>query len=458
MTLVLKVAFHTLGCKLNQLETESFADAFGRAGATVLPLDSEEGDADFIVINTCTVTGKAEQKARRIVRRALQRNSSSFAIITGCYAQVEAEALAALDERILVLPGGRKEALLGLPEWLRSREEGDGDLLAGLREWLSCLAFGAEDVEGRFAYVPEAFAFHSRPALKIQDGCDNSCAYCRVRIARGRSTSLPATEAIARAHALEEAGSAEIVLTGVNLSQYRDGDVDFPALLNLLLSGTERIAFRLSSYEPDRIDGAFLDAFADPRVRPHVHLAVQSGSDEVLAGMGRRYGSAEVAAAVEALRRVRRDPFVAADIIAGFPGETEAEAGKTLDLARSCDFAWIHAFRFSPRPGTRATLMPGRVPERLAGERVEALRDLGRTGRDAYVRRWTGADVTAIIEDARGVGSTRATAENYLKLGILGLPSGTLSGQSILCRIDGGQAGSATGDFDAFASYIRPGP
>ena len=155
----------------------------------------------------------------------------------------------------------------------------------------------------------------------------------------------------------------------------------------------------------------------------------------------------------------RRDPFIAADFIAGFPGETEAEAGNDVWISRAPAISpgsTPSAFHRGREP--RAASMPGRVPERLAGERVEALRDLGRTGRDAYVRRWTGADVTAIIEDARGVGSTRATAENYLKLGILGLPSGTLSGQSILCRIDGGQAGSATGDFDAFASYIRPGP
>lgn len=458
----LKVAFHTLGCKLNQLETESFACAFVREGATVLPLDADDGTADFVVVNTCTVTGKAEQKARRIVRRALADNPAAAALVTGCYAQVEAAALAALDDRVLVLPGEGKEALLGLPAWLGARGGGDADLLAELREWLAFVAPGrgvrAGGGEGRFAYDPEAFVFHSRPALKIQDGCDNACAYCRVRIARGRSASLASAEALARARALEAAGRSEIVLTGVNLSQYRDGDLDFPALLNRLVSGTENIAFRISSYEPDRVDEAFLEAFADPRVRPHIHLAVQSGSDRVLHGMGRRYGRADIASAVEALRRARRDPFIGADLIAGFPGETEADAASTLEFARGCDFAWIHAFPFSPRPGTKAASMPSRVPERTAGGRVKALLDLGRRGLGDYVERWIGVEVPAVLEGKSWDRAIGATSENYLKLEIRGLPPQTHSGQAVLCRIEEGRKELSGRGIDALALYVRPLP
>jgi len=458
----LKVAFHTLGCKLNQLETESFACAFVREGATVLPLDADDGTADFVVVNTCTVTGKAEQKARRIVRRALADNPAAAALVTGCYAQVEAAALAALDDRVLVLPGEGKEALLGMPAWLGARGGGDADLLAELREWLAFVAPGrgvrAGGGEGRFAYDPEAFVFHSRPALKIQDGCDNACAYCRVRIARGRSASLASAEALARARALEAAGRSEIVLTGVNLSQYRDGDLDFPALLNRLVSGTENIAFRISSYEPDRVDEAFLEAFADPRVRPHIHLAVQSGSDRVLHGMGRRYGRADIASAVEALRRARRDPFIGADLIAGFPGETEADAASTLEFARGCDFAWIHAFPFSPRPGTKAASMPSRVPERTAGGRVKALLDLGRRGLGDYVERWIGVEVPAVLEGKSWDRAIGATSENYLKLEIRGLPPQTHSGQAVLCRIEEGRKELSGRGIDALALYVRPLP
>jgi threonylcarbamoyladenosine tRNA methylthiotransferase MtaB len=454
----LRVAFRSLGCKLNQLETESCADAFARGGAVVLPSDAEDSvRADLIVVNTCTVTHKADRSSRRILRQALAANPDSVVLVTGCYAQVEAEALAAMDDRILVLPGADKSALLGLPA--RLAHAGGADLLSCLRACLASTTAPAPDgspgLPGRFDYNPSYFAFHSRPALKIQDGCDNDCAYCRVRLARGPAASLGSGEALARVRALEAAGRAEIVLSGVNLSQYRDGGMDFPGLLRFLLAGSERIAFRLSSYEPDGVDSAFLEAFADPRVRPHVHLALQSGSDSILAAMGRRYDRAEVLAAVEGLRRVKGDPFIGADIIAGFPGETEEDAEATLELARRCGFAWIHAFRFSPRPGTRAASMPGRPPERVAGSRAEALLELGRENRALYLDGWRGKELRAVVELGMG-----ATAENYLKLRPRGLPDSVRPGQEVLCRVDAVPAepdlvGDAR-DFDALALYISP--
>ncbi len=466
----LRVAFYTLGCKLNQLETEAFADAFAREGAIVVPFDSDLSPApDLVVVNTCTVTNKAEAKARRAVRLALAGNRDGVVLITGCYAEVEAESLAALDERALVLPGSGKELLLGLPPSLAASGLCSGlgscrDLHSALREWLASAASSWSRVEGvgSFAYNPAAFAFHSRPALKVQDGCDNECAYCRVRIARGKSLSLDAETALYRARALEAAGRAEIVLTGVNLSQYRCGDLDFPGLLELLVAGTETIAFRLSSYEPDRVDAAFLAAFAHPRVRPHLHLALQSGADPVLAAMGRRYNRADIVAAVDSLRRARRDPFIAVDLISGFPGETEADAAATLELARDCDFAWIHAFRFSPRPGTPAASMPDRVPERLTTDRVEALRGVGREGRATYIERWIGAEVSAVLEKPPVASQVSpsllaATTENYLKLRIRGLPEGSRPGQPIACRIVGKRVPSDPEEIDAFALYIGVG-
>jgi threonylcarbamoyladenosine tRNA methylthiotransferase MtaB len=448
-----RVAFHTLGCKLNQLETESFADAFARCGWTVLPSDSD--GADLVLINTCTVTSKAEQKARRIIRLALASDPGTAALVTGCYAQVEAEAIEAIDPRVAALPGAVKDAVLGLPDWLRSRgfqDQGGSDLVQILREWIAGLG-SATAGEGRFAYDPETFAFHSRPLLKVQDGCDNECSYCRVRIARGRASSLPAAEALSRARALEAAGRAEIVLTGVNLSQYRDGETDFPALLRLLVAGTSRICFRLSSYEPDRLDAAFLEVFSEPRLRPHVHLAVQSGADPVLERMGRRYGRKTVIEAVEALRRARQDPFIGADLIVGFPGETEEDAQAGLELARQCDFGWIHAFRFSPRPGTAAASMPGRVPERVAGERAEALLGLARRGKAAYVGRWAGRSVEAVLEE-----SGDATTANYLKVGIRGLPQGARRGQALECRIEEPFFRDVADTYDAYALYISDSP
>jgi len=463
--MLIRVAFRTLGCKLNQLETESLADAFRRAGASVVGFDEA---AEIYLVNTCTVTGKAEQKARRLVRTTLASRPGAVVIATGCYAAVDAAGLSALHERALVIPGGEKSLILSLAPYLAENWQGHGDLFDAILEWRRGSAAGADP----FAFLPEEFSFHSRPSLKVQDGCDNRCSYCRVCIARGPSRSLSADLALERLRALEASGRAEAVLTGVNLSQYRDGGRDFPGLLRFLVEGTSRIALRLSSYEPDRVDEAFLEVFASPRVRPHIHLPVQSGSDAILGRMGRGYRSRSVRESCDALRRAKGDPFLAADIIAGFPGETDADFAESLSLARDCGFAWIHAFPFSARPGTKAEAMRPRVPERIAGERVSALSALAHEGRAAYLARYSGAELEAVLEAAvpiadsaateasgsntapplgashtathamasdGGLSARYATSENYLKLLVKGLPTlgGTAprGGMAVRCRI-----------------------
>lgn len=430
----LRVAFRTLGCKLNQLETESLADAFRLAGAVILPF---EAAADLYVINTCTVTGKAEQKARRLSRQAAARRPGAVVLATGCYAQLEPEALARLDERLVVVPGAEKAAILSLAAWLGERWQGHGDLLDAVLEWrraelapgtVAGTAVAGTAVAGvaldPFAFVPAEFAFHSRPALKIQDGCDRRCSYCRVCLARGPSRSLPAARVLERLRILEDEGRAEAILTGVNLSQYADGDMGFPGLLRFLLAGSSRIALRLSSFEPERVDAEFLELFAENRIRPHVHLPVQSGSDAMLARMARPYRRDRILRVAEALRTVRQDPFLAADFIAGFPGETDADHAQSLELAREAGFAWIHAFPFSPRPGTKAWDFRPRVPERVAGERVAELSALARAGRAAYVWRWLGKEVDAVLE-GEGEEGQQATTENYLKALVQGPPAAT---------------------------------
>ena len=496
-----RVTFQTFGCKLNQLETEALADSFSRAGAAVLSPGSE---AELHILNTCTVTGKAEQKARRSIRAALAAGPRSpgreaVVVVTGCYAQVEAEAIEALGERVLAVRGEDKALLHGLAAFLADEWQGHGDLLGAVRDWRAAAAARAAAVpagaagatgaaaggprsdnaarDGRFAFNPAAFAFHSRPSLKIQDGCSNRCSYCRVCIARGPSVSLEPAVVLERLRALEASGAAEAVLTGVNLSQYRSGGLGFAGLLGYLLAGTSRIAIRLSSFEPDRVDAAFLEAFGERRVRPHLHLPIQSGSDAVLARMGRRYTASQVLAACDDLRRVKGDPFLAADIIAGFPGETDADFEATLSTAAAAGLAWIHAFPFSARPGTAAWDMKPRVPERVAGERVAALTALAERGREAYLARWMGCEVEAVLETvydddgspaAEGSGF-RATSDNYLRLALESLPSGQglagRRGNAFLCQITGREGhdhdvDSTDSGIDAHAhalSWLQPG-
>ena len=462
-----RVTFQTFGCKLNQLETEALADSFSRAGAAVLSTGSE---AELHILNTCTVTGKAEQKARRSIRAALAAGPRSpgreaVVVVTGCYAQVEAEAIEALGERVVAVRGEDKARLHGLAAWLADEWQGHGDLLGAVRDWRAAAAARTAAAgaaagtarpdnaahDGRFAFSPESFAFHSRPSLKIQDGCNNRCSYCRVCIARGPSVSLEPVIVLERLKALEASGAAEAVLTGVNLSQYRSDGLGFASLLGYLLAGTSRIAIRLSSFEPDRVDEAFLEAFGERRVRPHLHLPIQSGSDAVLARMGRRYTASEVLGACDALRKVKGDPFLAADIIAGFPGETDADFAATMATAAGAGLAWIHAYPFSARPGTVAWDMRPRVPERVAGERVAALTALAERGREAYLARWMGREVEAVLETAydgagspAAVGPTfRATSDNYLRLSLDALPPGQglagRRGYAFLCQIAEGE-------------------
>ena len=217
----------------------------------------------------------------------------------------------------MVVPGGRKDDVALLASDLAEAWEKGLDLAEAAER-------GRDSRAGRdhdpFAFRPEYFLLHSRASLKIQDGCDNRCAYCRVCLARGTSRSLTPGEAVRRARSLAERGTREIVLTGVNLSQYRSGGLTLAGLLALLIRETEHVSFRLSSYEPDKVDEEFLAAFSSPRVRSHLHLAVQSGCDETLARMGRGYRSGEIRRAVLDLRAAKGDPFLGADLIAGFPG------------------------------------------------------------------------------------------------------------------------------------------
>lgn len=415
----LRVSFLSFGCKLNQLETEALAEAFSAAGASLVPPAGTEA-IDLLVLNTCTVTAQAEARARRALRQAREIHPACQALATGCWAEVAPAELSALGEGIHVLPGRLKAGILGLPAYLASALAGGGVLGRVLEEWLGEGASGSPP--DPFSYKPESFARHSRPSLKVQDGCDNHCSYCRVSLARGPSVSLAPGLVLERLRDLEAGGAPEAVLTGINLSQYRSGSLDFAGLLGYLLAGTSSIALRLSSWEPDRVDPGFLEVFGEARIRPHLHLALQSGSSSILAAMGRGYTAEGALRAVQGLRRAKADPHIAADLIVGFPGEGEGEFQETLDLVREAGFASLQVFPYSPRPGTPAAAFSGPVPAPVAEERRSRLAEISQDARKAYVSRWLGKKVEAVVEgrDIRASGGLwrRATSENYLKLAL----------------------------------------
>lgn len=544
---MLPVAFCAVGCKLSQAETEALAFSFRQAGFPVSPMPPWIEGPGIVVVGTCTVTSKADRKTRALIRRALRKNPESCVIATGCYAkldpleieQIEAECAADADDgddgggggmagrpgsgaadgasragahhaqaagarRLFVPPPGKggagadKSALLGLPGHLRAEALRGRGLFSAMESWMAQAGGAPRGEPDPFGLMPEEFSFRSRGYLKVQDGCGNACSYCRARLARGPSASLPPDAALAQARALEERGCAEIVIAGMSIAQYRHSGFGLARLLEHLLGGTKSIALRLSSLEPDGIGADLAAAASSPRVRPHFHISAQSGSDAVLRAMGRAYPARAVEEAAALLRSAKENPFLACDMISGFPGETEADFALTAGLCERVGFAWIHSFPFSPRPGTPAFSLPGRVGEREAKRRAGALAAMALSGRRKYAAAWIGRELSAVSEGAAQDGAAsessamsaaamegsasesaamgaaavsgapprgrhvRAVSENYLKLlvdfGGAPLPPPGSPLRCVPVSLCGGGGAGAGGDGESPDALARPAP
>ena len=408
-----QILFETLGCRLNQIESESAARFFADAGFSVtmnVPNASDPADSGILlcIVNTCTVTQKAEQKARREIRLLLEKCPLAAVIVTGCYAQLAQKEIAEISPRIAVLPGQCKDRLADVPGILINyeRDYDSASFALLLRDTLFSKPSETKGIaEYSFRLATDTFLAHSRSSIKIQDGCSNSCSYCAIHIARGKSVSLPAADILERVKKLEDTGQAEVVFTTVNIAQYR-GEyqgtyLNFTEMLALLIKNTDRICFRISSLYPELVDDRFCEVIRSPRVRPHFHLSVQSGSDAVLAAMNRNYHASDVIHAVEMLRKAKDNPFFACDIIAGFPGETDDDFEKTMNLVQTCRFAYVHAFPFSARPGTAAFSMKNKVTQSLAGKRVKQLTEFAVQSKIAYIESWSGKTADAVAENVR---------------------------------------------------------
>lgn len=268
-----------------------------------------------------------------------------------------------------------------------------------------------------FKLSSPVFVFHSRASLKIQDGCNNACAYCRIRLARGTSVSLPAEEAVRRIVQIEKNGAAEVVLSGVNLSQYRDETYGgFANLLAKLLENTKKIRLRISSMYPECVDDGILEIVTNKRICPHFHLSVQSGSDKILKAMNRPYREADIRRAINNLRKAKDNPFIGCDIIAGFPSEAEEDFLQTFKMCEDLKIPGIHVFPFSARPGTKAFSMRPKVPEREAGRRASLLSELSGKNYQSYLASCNGKLFFGVIEKPQNNEDLRIVTENYLSL------------------------------------------
>ncbi|MBP5757603.1 MAG: tRNA (N(6)-L-threonylcarbamoyladenosine(37)-C(2))-methylthiotransferase MtaB [Spirochaetales bacterium] len=418
----MKVFVYTLGCRVNQCESEAVAESFARSGHEVL---SSSTGSDLIIVNTCTVTSKAEQKARREIRLFAK---TAPVLVTGCYAQVNPKEIEGLSPNVVVLPLIRKPELLGLAEYLKNNA---GDVLTAVKEYVSSNG----KTGSLFDFAPSEFSYHSRSYLKVQDGCDNNCAFCRVHIARGKSQSLDWQTVVQRALEIEKKGYHEIVLTGVNLTMYDHQGRGLGGLLEHLLEAVgPGMRFRLSSLEPDHIDDLLIRQLADPRMQPYFHIPIQSASDKVIKRINRVYDSSHLEYVISRLREVKEDPFLACDIITGLPGEDDREFEITRSFLERHGFALMHVFPFSPRPDTALENARDKVPESIRDERAAILRELSLKLNKAYVDRQIGKKAEVILEGRR-TGKWYGLTGNYIKLDVMNVPDNASVGDLFPVRI-----------------------
>ncbi len=396
-----KAAFYTLGCKLNFSETSTIAKQLVDAGYARVKF---EDDPDVFIINTCSVTDNADKKCRSIVRRALRVNPEAAIIVIGCYAQLKPEEIASIPGVNLVLGAEEK---FNVVDYLEHSNIGRKGQMA------------VKEIKHTKQFVPGfSSGDRTRTFLKVQDGCNYFCAFCTIPLARGRSRSADVATTVAKAHEAVLAGAKEIVLTGVNIGDFGHGTREnFLQLVSALdeVEGVER--YRISSIEPNLLSDEVIDFVAmSKKFVPHFHVPLQSGSDEVLAAMRRRYRTALYKERVDRIKRLMPDACIGVDVIVGFPGETDAHFAETQQFLSDLDVSYLHVFTYSERPNTTALRIPNVVPMALRQERNKALRLLSHRKLQAFYRSQLGQVHEVLFEAQEEEGMMYGFTRNYVRL------------------------------------------
>jgi threonylcarbamoyladenosine tRNA methylthiotransferase MtaB len=434
-------SIENFGCRATEADAAALRHGLLAGG---LLLADDQSSADLVVLNTCTVTGAADSQTREAVRKIHRANPAARIIVTGCYAQRAPEELAALEGVTWVIGNSHQTEIPGVAAELLGRasqpisrasqvEQKDfvpvsllGDdqmsLARGPAKILTGDIFAQTSVQIAPTEVGEGD--RTRPVLKIQDGCNNRCAYCVIPFVRGRSRSLPPPVVIAEVQKLVAAGSREIVLSGINLGAY-GRDLSLRAglsdVIHSILRETSLEQLRLSSIEPQDVTEELISLIArSPRVAAHFHVPLQSGSDRILRAMHRWYRAAHYAERVERIRQISPDAAIGADVIAGFPGETDEDFQATYELIERLPFTYLHVFSFSARPSTEGANLPASVPAAIIRERARTLRALARK-KSSEFRSAQAGRVFRALTLVGGEGSwTPALTANYLKVRIPG--------------------------------------
>lgn len=400
------VSFHTLGCKLNFAETGAISKQFQEHAYDVVPFGSP---ADVVVLNTCTVTEEADRKCRQAIRKSLRANSETFVIVTGCFAQLRPEQIAAIDGVDLVLGANEKFSVMNYIDALTKKEE--------TQISVSCI----DDVSVYGAAY--SASERTRAFLKVQDGCDYICSFCTIPRARGKSRSDTIQNVIRQAKSIAEAGYREIVLSGVNIGLF--GQERGESLLDLVkaldqISGIDR--FRISSCEPNLLTDEIIDFVAGSRAfMPHFHLPLQSGDDEVLGKMRRRYRSDLYVNRVRRIKEVMPEAAIGVDVIVGFPTETDERFENTVSFLTDLPVSYLHVFTYSERPETTAVdqldkMGGGVVPKQVRSTRNRRLRILSEKKRAAFYRAYLGSERPVLWEDVNRDGMMSGFTDNHVRV------------------------------------------
>ena len=431
-----RVAFHTLGCKLNFAETSTLRDALLRAGAVA----AGEGErADVCIVNTCSVTETADQKCRQVIHRFVRENPGAFVAVMGCYAQLKADEIARFDGVDLVLGMEHKGMMVPyLAQRLGAKEQmGPGQ---------ACHEAVAVPMRDIATFVPSCSrGDRTRYFLKVQDGCNYYCTYCTIPLARGRSRNASVASLVEQARAVAREGGKEIVLTGVNIGDFgRSTGETFYDLVRALddVEGIER--YRISSIEPNLLTDEIIDFCARSRAfMPHFHIPLQAGSDEVLRLMHRRYDTALFRAKVEKVRSVMPDAFIGVDVMTGMRGETPELFDEAYAFIAGLDISQLHVFTYSERPGTRALDIAYTVPRAERHARSARLLALSEEKRRAFYARNVGQVRPVLWEHARPGRPQHGFTDNYVRVE---LPAGACAPDNAIARV---RLGGPTADGEA---------
>jgi len=398
----------TLGCKINQCESTVMAEVLEGAGLTAV---SEGMEADLIIINTCTVTAKTDSRSVHAIRRARSRSPQSTIVVTGCLAQRFPGEIGTMPEVDFVLGNKEKYSLAQIVGMLRRNEDLE-------RIQVSDIAQTKEFSEFRL----HRFSDYTRAFMKIQDGCNCSCSYCAVRLARGASRSLTVKSVLEQFRFFQSGGYHEIVLTGINLGSY-GRDLSPPSsladLLSVLVSVSDGTRIRLSSIEPHEWDEQLRQTLImNPTICGHVHIPLQSGSDSVLARMNRRYSAQNYASLVKSIHQELPHSCIGADVISGFPGETDREFAETVSLIESLPLSYLHVFGYSSRPGTVASEMGAACSSKVIRQRVSILRGISGHKRSEFRAGQKGRRLKALVlgKRDRQSGSLIGLTDNYINV------------------------------------------